>query len=119
MNVAIIGISSSEESYSLKALTLLREKGHTVYPVNPNIDTVCGIKAYPSVRNISDSIDTVTLYLNSTRSTHLMEEILRLKPKRIIFNPGAENFELEKRALAQNIAVLKACTLVLLTTDQF
>jgi uncharacterized protein len=119
MNVAIVGISSSEESFSRRALTLLREKGHTVYPVNPNIDIVCGLKVYPSVKDIKDSIDTMTLYLNSTRSTSLIDDLIQSKPRRIIFNPGAENPELETRALSQGIEVLNACTIVLIQTDQF
>jgi hypothetical protein len=42
-----------------------------------------------------------------------------LKPERIIFNPGAENPELEALADQAGIKVLEACTLVMLNTRQF
>ena len=45
--------------------------------------------------------------------------ILNLKPKRIIFNPGTENPELEKKAKEANIETLHHCTLVMLATDSY
>ncbi|RME99658.1 MAG: CoA-binding protein, partial [Bacteroidetes bacterium] len=45
--------------------------------------------------------------------------ILRLKPKRIIFNPGTENPELIHLAKAHGIEPDLACTLVMLATDSY
>ena len=68
--------------------------------------------------NVND-IDTVTLYLNAGRQLAYYDYILSLKPKRIIFNPGTENDELEQLAAENNIEALEACTLVLLSTGQY
>ena len=64
-------------------------------------------------------IDTVTLYLNPLRQQEYYDYILSLKPKRIIFNPGAENDELANLAKQNNIVPMEACTLVLLSTGQY
>ncbi|MCC6541555.1 MAG: CoA-binding protein [Flavobacteriales bacterium] len=64
-------------------------------------------------------VDTVTLYLAPGNQTRLIPEILALKPRRIIFNPGTENPELADQATAAGIEVLEACTLVLLATGQY
>jgi hypothetical protein len=45
--------------------------------------------------------------------------ILGLNPRRIIFNPGTENPELEELARKQGIETLEACTLVLLSIGRF
>jgi len=66
-----------------------------------------------------EDIDTVTLYINPTRQTEYYDYILSLKPKRIIFNPGTENPELEQLAEKNGIKTMEACTLVLLSTGQF
>ena len=66
-----------------------------------------------------NDIDTVTLYLNNKHQQEYHDYILSLKPKRIIFNPGAENPELEKLAEENGIKTMEACTLVLLSTGQF
>ena len=57
--------------------------------------------------------------MNALRQKELQEFILQLKPKRIIFNPGAENPELYKSATAQGIECNNACTLVMLNFGQF
>ncbi len=49
----------------------------------------------------------------------MMDYLLSLRPRRIIFNPGAENPELKKKAEALGIETEEACTLVLLATDQY
>ena len=64
-------------------------------------------------------IDTVTMYLNPIRQKEYYDRIIHLKPRRIIFNPGAENPELEKLAKQKGIQTENACTLVLLSTRQY
>ena len=64
-------------------------------------------------------VDTVTLYLNAQNQKQYYDYILGLHPKRIIFNPGAENEELEKLAKEQGIKPMEACTLVMLSTGQY
>jgi hypothetical protein len=59
------------------------------------------------------------MYLSPAHQQEYYDYILSLKPKRIIFNPGAENDELYDLAKANNIQPIEACTLVLLSTGQF
>ena len=55
----------------------------------------------------------------SAKPTFYYNYILSPKPRRIIFNPGAENPELETLASEQGIQTLDACTLVMLGTGQY
>ena len=77
------------------------------------------MRVYPSINDISDLVDTVTMYVGADVSDALIEDIIAKNPKRIIFNPGAENFNLEKKAQEQGIITVNACTLVMLKTGQF
>jgi uncharacterized protein len=70
-------------------------------------------------KKIIEDIDTVTLYLNAENQKPYYDYILALKPIRIIFNPGAENEELEALAKENGIKTMEACTLVLLSTSQY
>ena len=63
--------------------------------------------------------DTVTLYLGATAQTEYFDQILALKPRRIIFNPGTENPVLVALAAKNGVETLEACTLVLLKTGQY
>lgn len=66
-----------------------------------------------------EGVDTVTLYLNPRNQVEYYDYILSLKPKRIIFNPGTENEELERLAKENGIKTMEACTLVMLGTGQY
>ncbi len=70
-------------------------------------------------KKIFENIHTVTLYINPQIQKEYEDYIIGLKPKRIIFNPGTENFEFRKKAAEAGIDTLEACTLVMLSTGQY
>lgn len=119
MNVAVIGASDNPSKYSYKAVMLLKKYGHAVYPVHPRAAEIDGIAVYPALGVINEPIDTVTLYVNAAASSAIAREILAKNPRRIIFNPGAENPELQDQAMGKGVATLNACTLVMLKTGRF
>ena len=119
MNVAVIGASDKPDRYSYKAVMLLKEKGHKVYPVHQRIKAIEGLSVFPSIKEIKDPLDTVSLYVAADISSAIGDDILAAKPRRIIFNPGAENPDLAAKAGRQGITPVNACTLVLLNTGQF
>ncbi len=119
MNVAVIGASDKKDRYSYKALMLLKEKGHTVFPVHQRLRKIEGIKVYSSIKNIKEPIDTISLYVSESVSGAIIDDILSKSPKRIIFSPGAENPELKRKAREKGIVAIDACTIVMLNTGQF
>ncbi len=119
MRVAVLGASNKPDRYSYKAVMLLKEKGHSPYPVNPSLDFIEGIAAFASLGLIPVPLDVVTLYLSAANQDKLADELLASCPRRVIFNPGAENPALKKRLAAAGIETIEACTLVLLKTGQF
>lgn len=119
MKVAVIGASNKPDRYSYQAVMLLKEKGHEVYPVHQRIKEIEGIKVFPSINDIKEPIDTISLYIAADISTQLGGAIISKRPRRIIFNPGAENSELAEKARVNGIIPVNACTLVMLRTGQF
>ena len=117
--VAILGASPKPDRYAYKAFELLREYGHQPIPINPAFQEILGQKCYPKISEAPGPIDTVTLYLGEARSNPLIEEIIGAKPRRIIMNPGAENFALAEKAEGAGIEVVEGCTLVMLRAGQF
>ncbi len=119
MNVAVLGASDKPNRYSNQAVALLKTHGHNVFPVHPRHASIHGLTVYPRLADVPEPVDTVTLYLAADKSSRLENDLLALKPRRVIFNPGAENPALAA-ALEQNgIQTLEACTLVMLHTNQF
>ncbi len=117
--VAVLGASTKSDRYSFMAMERLREHGYQAIPVNPSVTEILGEPCHPSIRNVPLPIDTVTMYLSEVHSTPLVADIIAARPRRIIFNPGAENHALAEAAEAAGIAVIHGCTLVMLQAGTF
>ncbi len=114
----VLGASTKPERYAYKAITMLVEKGHSVLAIGQNAGEVAGIKIQTKAIPLKN-IDTISLYLNPARQRDYYNYIVEAKPKRVIFNPGTENPEFYQLLELNTIKVEVACTLVLLTTNQF
>jgi predicted CoA-binding protein len=118
-SVVILGASTNPDHYAFKAMQRLQEHGYKAIPVNPAFDEVLSERCYPSIAEVPQPIDTITLYLGAARSTPLIQDILKSKPRRIIFNPGAENEDLAKAVSSAGIETVEGCTLVMLGAGTF
>ena len=114
----VLGASPNPARYSNLAVKTLNLHGYEVIPIgikNGLIENMPIIIGQPEIKDV----DTVTLYQNSKRQKEYYDYIFKLQPKRIIFNPGAENPELDELAKEKGIETLDACTLVMLSTGQY
>lgn len=114
----VLGASDNPSRYSYLAVKRLREHGYPVVAIGSK-STRVGDVPVEKVTTPWNDIDTVTLYLNPVRQEAYYDYILSLNPRRIIFNPGTENPELERLATEQGIDTIEACTLVMLSTNQY
>jgi predicted CoA-binding protein len=114
----LIGASTNKERYAYKATLSLQKHKYEVIPIGIHIGEINGIKINTDKTYVTD-VDTVTMYVNPNNQPSWYDYVLSLKPKRVIFNPGAENIEFEKKLEENNIEVIQACTLVLLATGQY
>lgn len=114
----VLGASPKEDRYSNKAVRRLSEHGHPVVAVGlrPGM-----IGDHPIMTEVPEGagIHTVTMYLNAANQERWIPIVRALHPRRIIFNPGAENDRLARMAEQQGIEVVEACTLVMLATGQY
>lgn len=114
----IIGASSNPERYSHMATLRLKKYGHTVFPLGIKAGEIEGeaiLTGKPQLRGVH----TVTMYVGARNQPEWVDYILGLRPRRIIFNPGAENADLFARAAEQGIECVEGCTLVMLSTGEF
>ena len=119
LTVAVLGASTNPKRYSNMAVRRLRAAGHRVIPIHPAHSEIEGLPVTQSLAEIKEPVDTLTLYVGPQRLTPLISDILRLAPRRVIFNPGTESPEAAAALDRAGITHLEACTLVLLQTGQF
>lgn len=118
-NVVVVGASTNEERYSNKAMKMLADYGHNPIPVAPKEESILGRKVFSKISDVTDKVDTVTLYVGPQRQVGLFEQIIALTPRRVIFNPGTKNPGEYELLRAAGIEPIEACTLVMLRTNQF
>jgi uncharacterized protein len=114
----VIGASPKSYQYSHMAIVKLLSAGHPVEAIGRSVFDLNGVHVTDQKESFKD-IDTVTMYLNPERQKEYEEYIIALHPKRIIFNPGAENPSFAEKASKAGIQAIEACTLVMLGTGQY
>ncbi len=114
----VLGASENPSRYSNAAIKKLRAYGHNVVAIGRRPGTVNDVDIVKGMPHF-EGIDTVTMYMSDQNQKDFEDYILSLKPKRIIFNPGAENDSLAEKAALNGIEPIEACTLVMLSTGQY
>lgn len=117
--VAVIGASENPKRVSHLSVQRLLAAGHEVVPVNPRGGVVSGLPVLVSLRDADCTIDTVTMYVAPQHQAAVIDDLVALSPRRIIFNPGSENPTAYPLLRSAGIDIEEACTLVLLSTGQF
>lgn len=116
----IMGASPNTSRYAFLAANMLHDYQHPIVPIGIKRGEVLGeeildLREQPAV----EDVDTVTMYIGTRNQAEWYDYILGLNPKRIIFNPGTENPELEKLAKQKGIQSVYGCTLVMLRSGTY
>lgn len=111
--VAIVGASRDRTKYGNLAVREHVARGDQVYPINPNAETVEGLRAYASIRDVPvEHIDRVALYVPASIGVSLLQEIADKRPDEVWVNPGSESEALLAEAARLGLPVIQACGLV-------
>ena len=118
-HVAVLGASPKPARYANQCIRLLQQHGYRITPIHPRFDDIEGLPVAHGIDAITDPVDTLTLYVGPQLLEPQAEAIVRLRPGRVIFNPGTETPAVQKQLEAAGIEWFEACTLVMLRTNQF
>jgi predicted CoA-binding protein len=114
----VIGASTNPERYSNMVIQLLRKHNHKVVALAKRTGKVSDVEIQTEFPEKED-IHTVTMYVGEKHQAEYYKPLLELKPERVIFNPGAENFELADMLEINGIETIEGCTLVMLNSGQY
>jgi predicted CoA-binding protein len=115
----VLGASPNPERVSYDAVKNLLKRNIPVIAIGRkdcDLGDIMILKEFPSDKV---KVHTIALYMNAASQVEFYDRLFALEPKRIIFNPGTENPDLEHIALEKGIEVVVGCLLVMLKTGQF
>lgn len=108
--IAVVGLSNKPDRPSNEIASYLQERGYRIIPVNPTIKEALGEKAYPSLKDIPESIDVVQIFRRPEEVPAVVEDAIAIGAKVVWMQPGAENEEAAAKAEAAGLkAVVGAC----------
>lgn len=85
---ALIGASQNPEKYSYELLSVLKDAGYMVYPINPRYEEINGAACYPSLSALPQKPEAAIVVLAPQNSEKAVEEIFDQGIKTIWFPPG-------------------------------
>lgn len=118
MKTLILGATPNTDRYAYKAAIALQNNGHEINLVGIKQGQINGVTIQNGMPDEKD-VHTITMYVGPQNQLPYYDYILSLKPKRVIFNPGTENSELENLLKQNNIEPVIACTLVMLSIGNY
>jgi len=89
----IAGSFRNETKYAYRIFKKLKEKGYTVFPVNPRGGEIEGSKCYPNIKDIPEDIDVVNIVTPPKVTRNIVKDCKERGVKRVWFQPGAEDKE--------------------------
>ncbi len=88
---AVVGATDNQEKYGHQVFTNLRKRGYEVYPVNPRLKTIEGIKCYATLSELPEKVDVVDFAVPPAATEAILKECLELGLDRIWLQPGSES----------------------------
>ncbi len=114
----VLGASLKPGRFSNTCVKTLVSAHIPVQAIGLREGTIDNTPVYSGFRELHN-IHTVTLYLGAENQKPWYAYILKLKPKRVIFNPGAENPEFAEALENAGIETIEDCTIMMVQGDRF
>jgi uncharacterized protein len=112
--IAVVGASPDPTRPSHGVAARLIAAGYRVVPINPNVSSVLGQPAYPSLADVPFAIDIVDVFRRSEHTPEVAEVAVAVGAKLLWLQSGVRNEEAAERAKAGGLAVvMDACIAVL------
>ncbi|HAM37955.1 MAG TPA: CoA-binding protein [Elusimicrobia bacterium] len=112
-NIAVAGSFKSKEKVAYRILLELIKKGYNVFPINPNLNEIEGIKCYGLVNDIPVTVDAIDIVTPPEVTEKIVEDCKIKGIKYIWMQPGAESEKAIKFCENNNIkAIYNMCLLV-------
>ncbi|HEM3577876.1 TPA: CoA-binding protein [Streptococcus suis] len=111
--IAVVGLSSREETAAYRVSKLMQEAGYKIIPVNPRAagESILGEKVYASLLDLDQPIDIVNVFRRSEFLADVAREFVQTEAQVFWAQLGLESQEAEEilRQAGRNDLVMNKC----------
>src|SRR5262245_25493715 len=104
--IAVVGLSSHTWRPSFSVSRYMQSNGYRIIPVNPRETEVIGEKAYPSLDDVSESIQIVNVFRCSEYVPDIVEAAIRRNARVIWLQEGVVHEDAASRARSAGLDVI-------------
>ena len=76
--IAVVGLSDNPDRTSYMVSKAMQDNGYEIIPVNPAVDSVLGVKAVASLKDIKGHVDIVNIFRRSEFVMDLAKEFMEI-----------------------------------------
>ena len=102
--IAVVGMSPKPERPSHYVAMYMKEQGYNIIPINPGHNEIAGMKSFPSLLDIPQTIDVVDVFRRSEYVLPIAESAVTVCAKALWLQDGVINEN--GSALAQKAGLL-------------
>jgi predicted CoA-binding protein len=100
--IAMVGESNDHYYSSYQVAQYLKQMGYTVYPVNPNIESVEGDRSYASLSEVPEPIDIVDVFRDPMHLDGIVDEAIAAGARTLWAQLGVVTSNQEPERKAKN-----------------
>lgn len=111
---AVVGASTDRNKYGNKVLRAYMQRKLTVYPINPKAEEVEGLKAYPDLASLPETVCGISVITPPPVTEKVVDAAAAAGVRCVWMQPGAESPEAVRKAEAHGMQVIAdgSCFLV-------
>ena len=88
---AVVGATDNPDKYGHQILVNLRKRDYEVYPVNPRLTTIEGMKCYATLADLPVKVDVVDFVVPPSATEAILKECVEQGLNCIWLQPGSES----------------------------
>jgi uncharacterized protein len=104
--IAVVGLSSDPMRPSYGVTAYMQSHGYRIIPVNPQIESCLGEKAYASLLDVPEKIDIVNIFRRREFVEELVDQAIRLKVPAVWMQEDVIHEEAAEKARKAGIFVV-------------
>ena len=115
---AVIGASNNQAKFGYKVYTRLKERGYSVYAINPGLESIDGDPCYSSLATLPSKPDAVSVVVPPKIAEQVIRDCIDLGITRVWMQPGSESDEAIRNGEEHGIKVIHNQCVLLHTRDK-
>lgn len=104
--IAVVGISDKPYRDSHSVAKFMLDHGYQIFPVNPKVDELFGLKCYDNLRDIPEPVELVDIFRKPEHVPEILDQAIEKNVRAVWMQLGVIHYDAANKALNFGIDVV-------------